>query len=150
MLDFGSVHTDLLIKKLHHVVDDVSHPLHDRLSGQVIIRSGSMRLQSGVTNYIFIASFQRQFGNKMPIMMLRLKCSCMLYYIVFEHSCHFHFGRNKSFAWHMLSTYHFYPVNTNVSSTYLCFPSLLVGPGGLGGRHVPVCLVDLLDLYYQH
>ena len=29
---FGSVYIDLLIKNLHHVVDDVSHPLHDRLS----------------------------------------------------------------------------------------------------------------------
>ena len=54
--DFGSVYTDLLIKKLHHVMDDVSHPLHDRLSGQLIARSGRMRLPSTVTTcsrYLF-------------------------------------------------------------------------------------------------
>ena len=48
--DFGSVYTDLLIKKLHHVVDDVSHPLHDCCSGQLIARSGHMRLPSAVTS----------------------------------------------------------------------------------------------------
>ena len=44
------VYTDLLIKKLHHVVDDVSHPLHDRLSGQLIARSGRLRLRSATPN----------------------------------------------------------------------------------------------------
>ena len=48
--DFGSVYTDFLIKKLHHVVDDGSHPLHDRPSGQVIARSGCMRLPSVATS----------------------------------------------------------------------------------------------------
>ena len=48
--DFGSVYTDLLIKKLHHVVDDVSHPLHDLLSGQLIARSGCMHLPSAATS----------------------------------------------------------------------------------------------------
>ena len=42
--DFGSVYTDLLIKKLYHVLDVVSHPLHDPLSGQLIARSGRMHL----------------------------------------------------------------------------------------------------------
>ena len=42
--DFGSVYTDLLIKKLHHVEDDVSHPLHHRLSGQLISRSDASAL----------------------------------------------------------------------------------------------------------
>ena len=37
--DVGSVYTDLLIKKFHHVVDDVSYPLHNGLSGQLIARS---------------------------------------------------------------------------------------------------------------
>ena len=54
--DFGSVYTDLLIKKLHHVLDDESHPLHDRLSGQLIARSGRMRLPSAVTSR-YLSSF---------------------------------------------------------------------------------------------
>ena len=48
--DFGPVYTDLLMKKLHRVVDDVSHPRHDRLSGQLIARSGCMRLLSAATS----------------------------------------------------------------------------------------------------
>ena len=57
--DFGSVYTDLLIKKLHHVVDDASHPLHDCLSGQLITRSGRMRLPSVSTNR-YLSSFVPQ------------------------------------------------------------------------------------------
>ena len=57
--DFGSVYTDLLIKKLHHVVDDVSHPLHDRLAGQLIARLGRMRLPSVATSR-YISSFVPQ------------------------------------------------------------------------------------------
>ena len=30
--DFGFVHTDLLIKKLHHVVDVFSHLFHDQVN----------------------------------------------------------------------------------------------------------------------
>ena len=41
--DFGSVYTDLLMKKLHHVLDDDRESsLHDRLSGQLIARSERM------------------------------------------------------------------------------------------------------------
>ena len=54
--DFGIMYTDLLIKKLHHVLDDVSHPLHDCLSGQLIARSGRMRLPSAVTGW-YLSSF---------------------------------------------------------------------------------------------
>ena len=57
--DFGSVYTSLLIKKLHHVVDDVSHPLHGRLSGQLIARSGRMRLPSAATSQ-YLSSFVPQ------------------------------------------------------------------------------------------
>ena len=57
--DFGSVYTDLLIKNLHHVVDYVSHPLHDRLSGQLIARSGRMRLPSATTSR-YLSSFVPQ------------------------------------------------------------------------------------------
>ena len=45
--DLRSVYTD---KKLHHVVDDVSHLLHDRLSGQLIARSGRMSPPSAATS----------------------------------------------------------------------------------------------------
>ena len=38
------VYADLLITKLTNVMDDASHPLHDRLAGQLIYRSGRMRL----------------------------------------------------------------------------------------------------------
>ena len=44
-----SDHTDLLITKLTNVMDDASHPLHDQLAGQLISRSGRMRLPSAVT-----------------------------------------------------------------------------------------------------
>ena len=47
---------DLLIEKLHHVLDDVSHPLHNLLSCQLIARSGSMRLLSAVTSR-YLSSF---------------------------------------------------------------------------------------------
>ena len=57
--DIGSVYTDLLIKKLLHVVDDASHPLHNHLSGQMIARSGPMRLPSVVTSR-FLSSFVPQ------------------------------------------------------------------------------------------
>ena len=45
--DFGSVCTDLLIKKLHHVTH---HPLHNHLLGQLIARSGSVCLPSTTTS----------------------------------------------------------------------------------------------------
>ena len=54
--DFGSVYTDLLIKKFHHALDDVSHPLYDYLSGQLISRSGCMRLPSAATSR-YLSSF---------------------------------------------------------------------------------------------
>ena len=57
--DFGSVYTDLLVKKLHHVMDDTSHPLHDRLSGQLITRSERMRLPAASTNR-YLSSFVPQ------------------------------------------------------------------------------------------
>ena len=37
--DFGSVSTDLLIKKLHRVLDDLRNPLYNCLLGQLIARS---------------------------------------------------------------------------------------------------------------
>ena len=37
-------YADLLITKLTNVMDDASHLLHDRLAGQLISRSGRMRL----------------------------------------------------------------------------------------------------------
>ena len=54
--DFGSVYTDLLIKKLHDVLDDESHPLHDRLSGKLIAKLGRMPLPSAVTSR-YLSSF---------------------------------------------------------------------------------------------
>ena len=64
------VYADLLITKLTNVMDDASHPLHDLLAGQLISRSGRMRLPSVVTGRYFssfvpqairihIANFQR-------------------------------------------------------------------------------------------
>ena len=44
----------LLITKLTDVMDDASHPLHDRLAGQLISRSGRMSFPSAVTGrYLF-------------------------------------------------------------------------------------------------
>ena len=42
-------YADLLIAKLTGVMDDASHPLHGRLAGQQISRSGRMHLPSAVT-----------------------------------------------------------------------------------------------------
>ena len=56
--DFGSVYTDLLVKKLH-VLEDESQPLHDCLPGQLIARSGRMRLPSAVTGR-YLSSFVPQ------------------------------------------------------------------------------------------
>ena len=89
--DLGSVFTDLLIKKLHHIVHDVSHPLYDRLSRQLIARSGCMLLPStGTSRYLssFVPkAIWHHNGNytrgDVQIEMHR----CMLYYFVFEHSC---------------------------------------------------------------
>ena len=49
-----NVYADLLITKLTNVMDDASHPLHNRLAGQLISRSGRMRLPSAVTGLISI------------------------------------------------------------------------------------------------
>ena len=43
------VYADLLITKLTDVMDDAGYPLHDRLVGQLIPRSGRMRLPSALT-----------------------------------------------------------------------------------------------------
>ena len=53
------VYADLLITKLTNVMDDESHPLHDRLAGQLISRSGCMRLPSAVTGR-YLSSFVPQ------------------------------------------------------------------------------------------
>ena len=91
--DFESVCTDLLIKKLPHVVDDVSHPLH---AFQVIWLP-----YQGACFYclprIFLASFLRQFGN---VNYKRgddqFECSCLLYYFFLSACvCNFHFECNK-------------------------------------------------------
>ena len=50
---------DLLIKKLHSVTDEVSYPLHDCLSGQLITRSGCMHLPYAVTSR-YLSSFVLQ------------------------------------------------------------------------------------------
>ena len=50
------VYADLLITKLTDVMDDASHPLHDRLAGQLISRSGRMRLPSAVIGQ-YLSSF---------------------------------------------------------------------------------------------
>ena len=56
-VDFESTGVyDLLIKKLSYVLYDVSHPLHNRLSVQLITRSGRMRLFSAVTSR-YLSSF---------------------------------------------------------------------------------------------
>ena len=52
-------YADLLITKLTNVMDDASHPLHDRLAGQLISRSGRMRLPSAVTGR-YLSSFVPQ------------------------------------------------------------------------------------------
>ena len=57
--DFETAYADLLIKKLSDVMDDASHPLHGRLSGQMISRSGRMRLPSAATNQ-YLSSFVPQ------------------------------------------------------------------------------------------
>ena len=41
---------------LHHVLNDEIHPLHDRLLGQLIARSGRLRLPSAVTGR-YLSSF---------------------------------------------------------------------------------------------
>ena len=50
------VYADLLITKLTDVMDDASHPLHNRLAGQLISRSGRMRLLSAVIGQ-YLSSF---------------------------------------------------------------------------------------------
>ena len=57
--DFETAYADLLIKKLSGVMDDASHPLYDRLSGQLISKSGRIRLPSAATNW-YISSFVPQ------------------------------------------------------------------------------------------
>ena len=36
-------YTNLLVEKLNAIIDGTSHPLHERLAGQLIVRSGRMR-----------------------------------------------------------------------------------------------------------
>ena len=56
--DFGSVYTDMLIKKLCHVMDDMSHQLHNHLF-MLITRFGCMNLPSAVTSR-YLCSFVHQ------------------------------------------------------------------------------------------
>ena len=53
------VYADLLITKMTDVMDDASHPLHNRLLGQLICRSGCMHLPSAVTGQ-YLPSFVPQ------------------------------------------------------------------------------------------
>ena len=53
------VYADLLITKLTDVIDDTSHPLHDRLTGQLISKSGRMHLPSAVSGQ-YLSSFVPQ------------------------------------------------------------------------------------------
>ena len=55
---------DLLIKKLTNVMNDASHPLHDRLAGQLISRSDCMRLPSAVTGRWPISFLLCSTGNQ--------------------------------------------------------------------------------------
>ena len=48
-MNLEDVYADLLITKLTNGMDDASHPLHDRFAGQLISRSGRMRLPSALT-----------------------------------------------------------------------------------------------------
>ena len=57
--DFETVYTDLVMKKLADVMEDFNHPLHHRLSEQLIPRSGRMRLPSVKTNR-YLLSFVPQ------------------------------------------------------------------------------------------
>ena len=57
--DFETTYANLLIKKLSDVMDDASHPLHDRLLDQMISRSGHMRLPSAATKR-YLSSFVPQ------------------------------------------------------------------------------------------
>ena len=57
--DFGYAYTDLLSKKLTDVLDDESHPLHERLSNQLSSRSGRMRVPAAATNR-YLSSFVPQ------------------------------------------------------------------------------------------
>ncbi len=52
-------YTSLLAGKLNDIMDDISHPLHERLAGQLIVRSGRMRLPSAVTDR-YLSSFVPQ------------------------------------------------------------------------------------------
>ena len=62
------MYTNLLIEKLHHVLDDVSHPLHNhRLTGLLIARSGRMRLPSPVTSG-YLSIWLCSSSITMPIM----------------------------------------------------------------------------------
>ena len=54
--DFKTLYTDLVGKKLADVMDEVNHPLHERLSSHLIARSGRMRVPSAVTNR-YLSSF---------------------------------------------------------------------------------------------
>ena len=56
---FEAVYADLLIKKLTDVMGDVSHPLNDRLVGQLISRSGRMRSPPATTGR-YLSSFVPQ------------------------------------------------------------------------------------------
>ena len=53
---FKTANDGLVIAKLKDVLDDVTHPLHDRLAGQLNIRSGRMRLPTAVTGR-YLSSF---------------------------------------------------------------------------------------------
>ena len=53
------VYAVLLVAKLTNVMDDASHPLHDRLAGQLIFRSGRIRLPSAATDR-YLSSFVPQ------------------------------------------------------------------------------------------
>ena len=91
-------YADLLITKLTNVMDDASHPLHDRLAGQLISRYGRMRLPSAVTGrYIscFVpqairihnANFQRA-GAQFPLICNLFFYSFLVCIIVSFHYVH--------------------------------------------------------------
>ena len=80
-------------------LDDESHPLHDHLSGQLIARSGPMRLPSAVTGR-YLSSFVPQAIQHHNANYRRgdvsANCSWLLYSLFLStHVCNFHFGCNK-------------------------------------------------------
>ena len=85
--DFGSVYTDLLINKLPHVVDDVSNPLHDRLSGQLIARSGRMRLSSDAYLSSFVPQAIRHHNANNKRSDDRFEMHLFVILLCFEHLC---------------------------------------------------------------